>query len=238
MTLKNLKKEIRSLADPKRAKSNLWFFKTGPGQYGEGDKFLGLDSPAMRRLSKKYKNLSLADTTALLHSKIHEERQIAIFILVLQFEKKGQTPFLRKHIYNLYLKNTKYINNWDLVDMSAPQIVGGYLTDNPKKKLILTKLAKSKNLWEKRIAILATAIFIKNLQFTQTLKIADILLYDDHDLIHKAVGWMLREVGNRDRPVEEKFLRPRYKAMPRTMLRYAIEKFPEPLRQAYLKNKI
>jgi len=189
----------------------------------------------MVALAKKYSSLNLADITDLLHSPFHEERQIALFILVSQFQK-GDAK-IQKRIYLFYLKNTRYINNWDLVDLSAHKIVGQYLLTRPKKQNILIKLARSKNLWKKRIAIISTAAFISQKQFTLTFKIADILLHDDHDLIHKAVGWMLREVGNRDQKAEENFLKTRYKTMPRTMLRYAIEKFPEPLRQAYLKSK-
>ncbi|PIR88161.1 MAG: DNA alkylation repair protein [Candidatus Harrisonbacteria bacterium CG10_big_fil_rev_8_21_14_0_10_45_28] len=235
MSLIKLKKELRTFASPAQAKTLAWFFKTGPGQYGEGDIFIGLNNPKMRALAKKYSSLNLADITDLLHSPFHEERQIALFILVSQFQK-GDAK-IQKRIYLFYLKNTRYINNWDLVDLSAHKIVGQYLLTRPKKQNILIKLARSKNLWKKRIAIISTAAFISQKQFTLTFKIADILLHDDHDLIHKAVGWMLREVGNRDQKAEENFLKTRYKTMPRTMLRYAIEKFPEPLRQAYLKSK-
>ena len=232
--LTDLKKEIHSYATKKRAESNAWFFKTGKGQYGEGDKFLGVTVPHMRKVAKKYKGLSQKDTEKLLKSKWHEERLTALFILVDRFQKGDKEK--QKEIYNFYLKNTKYVNNWDLVDSSAHKIVGAYLLEKPKEKKIIYKLAKSKDLWEKRIAIIATAMFIHHNQFSDTLKIAEILLNDKHDLIHKAVGWMLREVGKKDQPTEEQFLKKHYKDMPRTMLRYAIEKFDEKKRKEYMKK--
>jgi len=230
--LNELKKELKKLANPKRAKASLWFFKTGPGQYGEGDVFLGIKVPIQRQVAKKYLDLSLPDLQKLLNSKIHEHRLIALFILIDKYNRGDQDQ--KKKIFQFYLKNTKNINNWDLVDLSAPHVVGNYLLD--KKRGVLYKLAKSKNLWEKRISILATYAFIRQNDFADTLKISKILLNDDHDLIHKAVGWMLREVGNRDIKTEEKFLKKHVKNMPRTMLRYAIEKFPEQKRQSYLKK--
>ncbi|MDD4983695.1 MAG: DNA alkylation repair protein, partial [Candidatus ainarchaeum sp.] len=189
--LEQIFKEIEKLKDPERAKHSLRYFKTGPGEYGAGDKFLGLNNPQMRALAKKYKNLDIGDIATLLKSGFHEERQIALFILVHQFE--GGDADVKTRIYNFYLKNTKYINNWDLVDLSAHKIVGAYLVD--KEKLILYKLVKSKDLWEKRIAVISTFWFIINDSFEDALKIAEILLEDKHDLIHKAVGWMLREIG-------------------------------------------
>lgn len=204
------------------------FFKTGKGGYAEGDIFLGVVVPETRKLVKKYKNIALKDAVKLLRSKIHEERLAALLILVDKF----QTDQGKEEIYNLYLKNTKHINNWDLVDLSAGQIVGDYLFVKPKT--ILFKLARSKNFWERRIAIMATFNFIKKNQFKETLKIAEMLLIDTHDLIHKAVGWMLREVGKRNLKVEDDFLKKHYQKMPRTMLRYAIEKFPEKKRGRYL----
>ena len=170
----------------------------------------------------------------LLHSKFHEERLIALFVLIHKFERGEES--LRKKIFNLYLKNTKYINNWDLIDLSAPKIVGAYLFDKPRD--VLYKLAKSKSLWEKRISILSTFYFIRENDFKDTIKVSKILLNDEHDLIHKAVGWMLREVGKRCLETEEKFLKKHYQKMPRTMLRYAIERFPETKRQAYLRGKV
>jgi len=225
--LTNLRREIKSLADPERAKHSLRFFRTGPGEYGEGDKFLGLTVPQCRQLVRKYKDLSLSDITELLHSEYHEERLIALLLLVHNFSKDSQK------IYDLYLKSTKYINNWDLVDLTAPRIVGEYLLDKPVD--ILFKLAKSKSLWERRIAILATFAFIYKGEPKPTLKIAEMLLHDKEDLIHKAVGWMLREVGKRcgQKPLTD-FLNQHYKSMPRTMLRYSIERFPEKTRKEYL----
>lgn len=232
--MRQLQKDLRKFASKERAKSNKWFFKTGPGEYGEGDKFLGISVPDSRKVAKKYKDLSLKGTTKLLKSPWHEERLVALLILVERFAKTDEPE--RKEIYNYYLSSTKYINNWDLVDLSAHKIVGPYLEG--KSKEVLYKLAKSKILWEKRISIISTFYYIANRKFDDALKIAKILLNDDHDLIHKAVGWMLREVGNRERAVEEKFLKKHYKKMPRTMLRYAIEKFPENLRLKYLKGEI
>jgi len=230
--MKEIKKELKKYKNPDKAKILQGFFKTGKGEYGEGDIFLGLTAVQIIAIAKKFSGATMDFLQSLLHSGIHEERMLALRILMIQF-KKGNGE-LRKTIYNFYIKNRKYINNWDLVDVSAPKIVGVYLLD--KNRDILYKLAKSKNLWEKRIAILSTYTFIREKQFDDTLKIAKMLLQDKHDLMHKAVGWMLREVGNYDRVMEEKFLIKYYKKMPRTMLRYAIEKFPEELRQAYLRG--
>lgn len=232
MTLSDLKKNLRSEAKPDQAKILQRFFKTGPGEYGEGDKFLGIKVPILRKLSRAYKTLPHSDLQKLLNSKIHEERMIALFILRIQYEK-GQE---QEKCVNLYLKNTRFINNWDLVDTSAHYILGHWLLERDRK--ILYTFARSKNLWEKRIAILSCFAFIRKNDFQDALKIAEILLKDKHDLMHKAVGWMLREIGNRNRPTEEKFLQKHYKNMPRTMLRYAIEKFQEELRQAYLKGTL
>jgi len=192
--------------------------------------FLGIKVPEQRKVAKKYKDLSLKDTESLLKSNIHEHRLIALLMLIQHYQKAN--PELKKKIFNIYLKNTQHINNWDLVDLSAPNIVGDFLLTKNRK--ILYKLAKSKRLWERRIAILATFTFIKNNDLKDTLKISEILLKDKHDLIHKSVGWMLREVGKKNQGILEDFLKKHYKTMPRTMLRYAIEKFPEPKRQAYL----
>jgi 3-methyladenine DNA glycosylase AlkD len=188
--------------------------------------------PIQREIVKKYQELSLGDIQKLLNSKIHEERLIALLILVTQF-KKGDIQ-KQEIIFNFYLKNTRNINNWDLVDLTAPNIVGQFLMDRNRK--IIYKLAKSYDLWEKRIAILSTFTFIKCGQFKDALKIAEILLNDKHDLIHKAVGWMLREIGKRDLLMEEEFLKKYYGKIPRTMLRYAIEKFPEKKRKRYLQK--
>ena len=227
--LSRFKKELKIKANSKKAKILQRFFKTGPGEYGEGDIFLGIVSSDIKEIAKKYNKLNTKEILKLLHSKIHEERVAALRIMIDKFQKGEQ-----KKIYNLYLENTKYINNWDLVDLSAHKIIGEYLLNKPKS--ILYKLAKSKNIWEKRISVISTFTFIRNNEFSETLKIAELLLKDKHDLIHKAVGWMLREVGKRDLNIEEEFLKKYYKKMPRTMLRYAIERFPEKKRKYYLFN--
>ena len=234
MSLTEIRKEISKQKNPTQAVNLQRFFKTGKGEYGEGDVFYGIKVPEQRTIAKQFKDLSLDDLKTLILSKVHEERLIAAFILVDQF-KSGDEK-MKKIIFNFYLKNRKGINNWDLVDLSAPKIVGAYLID--KEKDLLYKFAHSKDLWEKRISIISTQAFIREHFFEDTLKISEILLNDKHDLIHKAVGWMLREVGNRDMETEEQFLRKHYKTMPRTMLRYAIEKFPEQKRIAYLRGKI
>lgn len=232
--LTNLKQDLKKLANQEKAKQCARFFKTGKGEYGEGDVFLGIKVPDQRKVAKKYKNLSLDDLQQLISSKIHEERLTTLFILVGKYKRAQKDPNLKKEIVNFYLKNTKNINNWDLVDSSAHHIVGDYLLN--KNKTILYKLAKSDNLWEKRIATISTFTFIRHNQFADSLEISKILLNDKHDLIHKAVGWMLREVGNRNLETEEKFLKRHYKNMPHTMLRYAIEKFEEGKRKGYLKK--
>lgn len=230
---RNLVADIQKLKNPKQAKNLARFFKTEKGQYGEGDVFLGIKVPEQRKLvSKYYKEITPQDIQKLLNDKIHEYRLIGLLIMVAQY-KKADTK-ARESIFKLYLKNTKRINNWDLVDLSAHKIIGNYLLDKDRK--ILYTLAKSKNLWEKRISIISTAAFINDHQFEDTLKISKILLNDKHDLIHKAVGWMLREVGKRDQKTEEVFLDKYGSQMPRTMLRYAIEKFKESRRQSYLKK--
>ncbi|MDP2638812.1 MAG: DNA alkylation repair protein, partial [Candidatus Azambacteria bacterium] len=190
MTLKQLIADLNVLANPEKAKFVAGYFKTGKGQYGEGDVFLGLTVPAQRKIAKKYLNLTLLDLEKLIHNKIHEHRLTGLMILYKKFNKAQEKE--RKKIYKFYLKNTKWVNNWDLVDLSAREIIGGYLLDKNRK--ILYKLAKSNNLWERRIAVISTFAFIRNRDFKDTLKIAEILLHDKHDLIHKAVGWMLREI--------------------------------------------
>ncbi|MFH1188334.1 MAG: DNA alkylation repair protein [bacterium] len=227
-------KELRSKKDKRKAVILQRFFKTGKGEYGEGDLFLGLPVPVSRAIAKKYYDLSLFDVEKLLQSKIHEERFVALLILIYQFQK-GDIR-IKEDIYCLYIRKKEYVNNWDLVDVSADKIVGWYLFD--KDKEFLYTLAKSESVWDRRIAIMATFWFVKNGIFNTTFAIVDILFQDEHDLIHKAVGWMLREVGNRSRLDEEEFLQKHYKEMPRTMLRYAIEKFPDGIRQAYLKGII
>lgn len=228
----NLQKEVKTLADPLRGESSMRFFKTKKGEYGAGDIFLGLTVPQSRIIAKKYSSLSLKDIEKLLTSKYHEERLIALLILIDQYKKGNDST--KKTIYDFYLSNTIYINNWDLVDLSAGYIIGDYLKD--KDRSLLLKLAKSENLWEKRIAVISTFAFIKDLkEASDTFAIAEILLHDKHDLIHKAVGWMLREVGKRvGEEVEEEFLKKHYKEMPRTMLRYAIERFPSNKKAFYM----
>ena len=209
------------------------FFKTGEGEYGFGDIFIGLTVPQSRNIAIKFKDLDFADIIELLKSKIHEERLIALLILVHKFQKE---PLEQRRIYDFYIKNIKFVNNWDLVDLSSDKIIGGYLIDKPKE--ILVKFANSENIWEKRIAIISTYNFIKNNKFKDSLKIAEILVNDKNDLIQKAVGWMLREIGNRNKEQELKFLKKYYKKMGRTALRYALEKFPESLRKKYLLGKV
>lgn len=233
MMLNKLKKEIRKAANPVVAQVMQRFFKTGKGQYGEGDVFLGLKVPQSRLIAKKYIDLSLSDIKKLLSSKIHEERLIALLILVDKFSKGDKRE--KDTIVQFYLRSTRYINNWDLVDLSADKIVGAYLRDRPRN--ILQKLARSQDIWERRIAMIATFNFIKNGELSDALKIAAMLLRDKHDLIHKAVGWMLREIGKRSRETEEKFLRQHAKSMPRTMLRYAIEHFTEKSRKFYMQKR-
>ncbi len=234
-TVKDIHAEVRRLADPEKAKVLQRFFKTGPGQYGEGDIFVGIMVPVIRKLVRKYRDIPLGDTLTLLQSPIHEERLLALFILVEQCRSGDDAT--RKRIYGLYRKNTRYINNWDLVDLSAEHIVGAYLDGTDRAPLY--RLAHSKSLWERRIAILATFYDIKRGIPDHTLALADVLLSDRHDLIHKAVGWMLREVGKRCSPdTLREFLRTRYRNMPRTMLRYAIERFPAAERAAYLAGTI
>jgi len=210
------------------------YFKTAKGEYGEGDVFIGLRVPEIRKLAGEYQALPLPEIKQLLHSPIHEARLLALIILVRAYSRENAS--LRERIYSLYLRNTRHINNWDLVDVSAGQIVGAHLKDRDKSPL--HALAASGSLWERRIAVMATSHYIKHGDFGVTLRLAKLLLRDPEDLIHKAVGWMLREIGKRDRPAEERFLKAHYKIMPRTMLRYAIEKFTETLRRQYLRGEI
>jgi len=233
MSINELKKELDKLADKKQATLLQRFFKTGKGEYGEGDIFLGIKVPIQRSVAKKYKNISLEECEEMLGSKIHEHRLVALLIMMQKYELADEDE--KKKIFETYLKNTEHINNWDLVDLSAPNIVGHYLLD--KDRAILYKLARSSSLWEKRISILATFEFIGDKETKDALAIAEILLHDKHDLIHKAVGWMLRELGKRvSQEEEEKFLRKHYKQMPRTMLRYAIERFDEKKKERYMKK--
>ena len=234
MSVKEIQKKLQELGNEEKAKKHQRFFKTGPGEYGEGDIFIGITVPELRKLAKEYKTIGPNEINQLLQSPMHEERLLSLFLLIYRYSKGGEPE--KKKIYELYLNNTNFINNWDLVDSSAGQIVGAFLFDKSKKPLY--DLVKSENLWERRISIISTFYFIKHNQFSDTLKISKILLSDKEDLIHKAVGWMLREVGKRDISTEEKFLKKYFKKMPRIMLRYAIEKFPESKRQRYLKGKI
>ena len=232
--LQIIRSELRGYSDESDARNLQRFFKTGAGEYGEGDRFIGVRVPSVRRIARKYGKSSLADLRILLRSEIHEERLLALIILVEKY-RQG-TAGERAQIYELYLSSTAYINNWDLVDTSAEHIVGAYLKNRSRKPLY--KLARSGSLWERRIAIMSTFHFIKKGEFDETLKLAEILVNDSEDLIHKATGWMLREIGKRNQSREESFLEKYYQCMPRTMLRYAIEKFPESLRQQYLKGTI
>jgi len=232
---KELEKVLKEKANPEKAKLLQRFFKTGKGDYGEGDIFLGIMVPIQRKISKEFLYITINDIQELLDSKVHEKRMIGLFILIEKYKKADEKQ--KKEIYEFYLKNARKnnINNWDLVDLSAPNIVGNYLLDKNRK--ILYNLVKSKNLWEKRIAIISTFTFIRQDDFNDSLKISQILLSDSHDLIHKAIGWMLREIGKRDKKILEDFLKKNYKKMPRTMLRYAIEKFPESERKMWLKKE-
>jgi len=234
MTIQDIQKRLKKLGNKQHAAISQRFFKTGPGEYGEGDKFIGIRVPVLRALVKEYADLSVAQILILLRSHIHEERLLALLLLVDSFSQGDDAA--RTSIFELYLKHTEFINNWDLVDSSAEHIVGAYLMD--KSKAVLYRLAESVNLWERRIAIMSTFHFVKHHEFSETLKISKMLLFDRQDLIHKATGWMLREIGKRHLQTEESFLKVHYKKMPRTMLRYAIEKFPEQKRQRYLKGRM
>ncbi len=232
MSYQKLIKELEQEKNPAQAKILSKFFKTGKGEYGEGDIFLGIKVPVLRKIAKNHTDLQLKDLQILIDSPIHEHRLTALFILTYQFPKTSESE--QQKMVNFYLKNAKKINNWDLVDLSAPKILGEYYLHKPDERQKLYQLAVSNNLWEKRIAMLSTYTLIKNKQFEDALKIADILINDSHDLIHKAVGWMLREIGKIDQQTEEKFLAERYKKMPRTMIRYAIEKFDPEKRKYYM----
>ncbi|MFA4855485.1 MAG: DNA alkylation repair protein [archaeon] len=230
----SLKQEIAALANARCAAAMQRYFKTGKGEYGEGDKFLGLTIGQQREIAKSHKGIALQQLAPLMQSGIHEERLVALLILVEKFSKAGEEE--KRKIFDFYFENMAGVNNWDLVDLTAPKIVGAFLLDKDRK--MLYRLAKSQIIWEKRIAIMATLAFIKEKDFKDTFAIAELFLNDKHDLIHKAVGWMIRETGNRDLAAEEAFLKKHYGKMPRTMLRYAIEKFPEEKRLAYLKGTI
>ncbi|MDA3840293.1 MAG: DNA alkylation repair protein [Patescibacteria group bacterium] len=231
-TVSSLKEELKKLSNPKTKKVVENFFKTAVGEYGEGDIFLGIKTPDLRKTAKKYADLSFPELQELFDSEIHDHRAIVLVILCDKLKKSSDIE--KKEIYNFYLDNTRNINNWDLVDISAPNIVGTYLGGKDRKTLY--KLARSKDLWERRIAIVSTFSFIRNNDFFDTLTISELLLNDDKDLIHKACGWMLREVGKRDEKTLKLFLDKFKNQMPRVMLRYAIEKFPDKIRKEYLKK--
>ena len=225
-----VRRDLRKVATRERAAINKWFFKTGPGEYGAGDRFLGVTVPQLREVARRHAGLSPSVVVALLKSPWHEERLLALLILVRQYSRGDETT--RRAIHQTYLRHTRWINNWDLVDSSAEMLVGAHLSARSRRPL--RRLATSPDVWERRIAMIATYHYIKKGEFEDALAIAGLLVEDDHDLIHKAVGWMLREIGKRDRAVEEQFLRTHAHRMPRTMLRYAIERFPEPVRRRYL----
>jgi 3-methyladenine DNA glycosylase AlkD len=232
--LSDIENRLKHLADPETAKVLQKFFKTGPGQYGAGDVFLGIKVPPLRTLARNFEGASLKTVQALLKSKIHEKRVLALMILVQQFARGDDE--LRQRIYDFYLANTRFINNWDLVDGSAPYILGPYLWERDRKQLYI--FARSSSLWERRIAIVSTLYFIRQNDFADALKLTKLLLGDKHDLIHKATGWMLREIGKRNLAVEQSFLKKHCKTMPRTTLRYAIERFPESQRRDYLLGRV
>ncbi len=226
-------KKLQNLADPIKAKNSAWFFKTGPGQYGEGDVFIGLTVPQIRSVVKGTRGLALSEIEILLHSPLHECRLAALLILVKQYEKGNESQ--KKGIYDFYLNNTKYINNWDLVDSSAAHIIGTHLANKPRK--VLEKLAKSSLLWDRRIAMISTFYFIRKGDYKDAFSIATLLLSDKEDLMHKAIGWMLREIGkNCGEEILKKFLAKHYSQLPRTCLRYAIERFPANERKVWLKG--
>lgn len=229
-------KAMQSHEDKEKALGSQRYFRTGPGEYGEGDIFWGLSVPIQRSISKEYyTKLSLADLGSLIKHEVHDVRTNTVMMLVLKYQHT-KTDEAKAEVVDLYLDRVAYINNWDLVDISAHLILGDWLLD--KDWSILKELAATDHLWTQRIAMIATLAFIRKGVYQPTLEIADILMDHKHDLIHKAVGWMLREVGNKDYQTEYGFLLPRYKTMPRTMLRYAIEKFDEPVRQAFLKGTL
>jgi 3-methyladenine DNA glycosylase AlkD len=234
MRAEDVQKELAARARPEIEAVMRRFFKTGPGQYGEGDRFRGLKVPTTRKVALAFRDLPFPEAKRLLRSPFHEDRLAALEILARRFKRGDEAE--RERIFALYLRGARWINNWDLVDGSAPHILGGYLQD--KDRAPLHALARSRNLWERRMAMLATLHYIRRGDFADALRIADTLRDSREDLLHKAVGWMLREVGNRDRKAEEAFLAERYRGMPRTMLRYAIEKFPEARRRAYLKGEV
>ncbi len=225
---------LRALGDAAIAEHSAGFFKSGKGEYGEGDRFLGIRVPVIRKQVSRFRDASLRSVLALLRSQYHEERMLAVLLLVEKYRRGDAAT--KQRVFDSYLSHRSFVNNWDLVDSSAHLIVGPQLQDGDRN--LLYELAGSKSLWDRRIAMMATFHYIRNQDFSDALQIAALLLDDEHDLIHKSVGWMLREIGKRDRAVEERFLERHYRGMPRTMLRYAIEKFPAARRKAYLHGKI
>ena len=234
MVIAAIQGELESLADPGHAAILQRFFKTGPGEYGEGDRFRGLRVPVLRKIAGKYRHLALSAAVNLLQSAFHEDRLLALLIMIQRYY--AGNAGLRGEIHRLYLEHRGLVNNWDLVDASAPHLLGHYLRERPKD--LLTRLAASRVLWDRRMAIIATLDFIRQGSFDETIRVAGLLMGDPEDLIHKAVGWMLREVGKREAAGLEAFLQAHYRRMPRTMLRYAIERLPEARRQAYLKGTV
>lgn len=232
LTLADAQRELAQAANPERARNLAWFFKTGKGQYGEGDEFCGIAVPVLRKIARRYTHLPLQDVKKLLKSRLHEHRLTALEVLVFQYEA-GESE-VQSTAFAFYLANTRYINNWDLVDGSAPYIVGDHLLSRSRR--ILYRFAKSANLWERRIAMVSTLAFIQRNDLKDTFAIAALLLNDKHDLIHKAVGWMLREAGKRSQPALLEFLKKNYPTMPRTALRYAIERLPEQQRKRALQG--
>ncbi|MEZ4900442.1 MAG: DNA alkylation repair protein [Spirosomataceae bacterium] len=232
VTLPQLQNDLFSLGSPEKAAFLSRFFKTGPGQYGEGDQFLGITMPEIRASVAKYSSLSIEDWQYLLHSPFHEYRMAALIGLMRRFQKSKKDLYTQQRIFDIYLDNLDFINNWDLVDVTCRDIVGAFLLE--KDRSVLYELAQRPHLWAQRVAIVSTWYFIKHHQFSDTLQIAELLLSHPHDLIHKAVGWMLREVGKRDQLVLEEFLDTNTPKMPRTALRYSIERFPESKRKYYL----
>lgn len=241
--LKTIRRNLKERSEERLVARKNKFFQNFKGGYGEGDYFLGVDNPNLRAVAKEYKDIASTEIiTKLLHSKYHEERLVGLVIMERQFDKackkKSYNPEKQHELYELYLKEIKFINNWDLVDLSSSQIVGRYLVDRKDDRKVLYELSKTNNLWQERIAIISTHAFIRRNDFNDTLKLAKHFLHHQHDLMHKAVGWMLREIGNRDLDTELDFLKSNsYQSIPRTCLRYAIEKFPEDLRLKYLKGK-
>lgn len=234
VTAATMRSALRALADSKVAAHSARFFKSGKGEYGEGDRFLGIRVPVLRQQVRRFQDAPLRAVTSMLKSPYHEERLFAVLLLVHQYQRRNSET--KDRIYAVYLDHREYINNWDIVDSSAHLIVGPHLVTGDRDTLY--ELARSTILWDRRIAMMATYHYIRQLDFEDALRIARVLRDDDHDLIHKAVGWMLREIGNRDIRVEERFLKTNYKNMPRTMLRYAIEKFPAVRRKAYLNGTV